>query len=132
MKRLICTVGLPRSGKSTWTKTQPYPIVNKDSIRLALHGQRYLQEAEDWVHTISITMTKALFLAGHDIVISDETNVTKKRRDEYISDLWETEFKLFDTSREVCIERALLTDDYYIIPIIEKMYDQWEDLEIWN
>jgi predicted kinase len=129
VNKLICTVGLPRSGKSTWSRTQPYPKVNKDAIRLALHGQRFLQEAEDWVHTISITMTKALFLSGHDIVICDETNITRKHREDCMSDDWETEFRLFDTSRDVCIERALLTDDYYIIPIIEMMHDNWEDLE---
>src|SRR5690554_6874569 len=31
---LICTVGLPRSGKTTWARKQSYPIVNPDSIRL--------------------------------------------------------------------------------------------------
>ncbi len=54
MKKLICTVGLPRSGKSTWCKTQSYPIVNKDSIRLALHGQRYLQDAEKEIRAMII------------------------------------------------------------------------------
>lgn len=45
MKKLILTIGLPRSGKSTWAKQQGCPVVNPDSIRLALHGKAYIQEA---------------------------------------------------------------------------------------
>ncbi len=33
MNRLILTVGLPRSGKTTWALEQGWPIVNPDSIR---------------------------------------------------------------------------------------------------
>ena len=33
-KKLIMTIGLPRSGKSTWARTQACPIVNQDSIKL--------------------------------------------------------------------------------------------------
>ena len=41
MKEIIVTVGLPRSGKTTWAREQGYPIVNPDSIRLSLHGKRF-------------------------------------------------------------------------------------------
>jgi predicted kinase len=126
---LICTVGLPRSGKSTWAKTTSFPIVNKDAIRLALHGKRYLLEAEGMVNELSKIMVKSLFLAGHKTVILDETNITKQRRDVWLSNDWTTEYTVFDTPKEICIERALLTDDYEIIPIIEKMSDQWEDVD---
>jgi predicted kinase len=36
MQQLILTVGLPRSGKTTWAKQQGVPMVNRDAIRLAL------------------------------------------------------------------------------------------------
>ena len=75
---LILTVGLPRSGKSIWAKKQGIPIVNPDSIRLALHGKAFILEAEDFVWTIAYTMARALFLAGHETVIIDATNITKK------------------------------------------------------
>ena len=52
MKTLILTVGLPRSGKSTWALQQGHPVVNRDGIRKALHGEVYLQPAEDMVTTI--------------------------------------------------------------------------------
>src|SRR5207302_1271835 len=91
---LICTVGLPRSGKSTWSQAQSYPIVSCDAIRLALHGQRFLAAAEPWVWTIAKTTVRALFFAGHKTVVLDSTNTTRKRRDEWQSKDWETQFKV--------------------------------------
>lgn len=69
MVRLLVTVGLPRSGKSTWAKQQGAPVVNPDAIRLALHGQAFLQEAEPLVWVMAKYMVEALFLAGHSTVI---------------------------------------------------------------
>ena len=41
-----------RSGKTTWARQQGVPIVNRDAIRLALHGQRFEPRAESvvWAH----------------------------------------------------------------------------------
>jgi len=130
-KRLICLVGLPRSGKSTLLskKKFPSPIVNPDSIRLALHGQRYVQAAEDFVWAIAKVMVKSLFLAGHNEVIIDATNNTRKRRDFWRSKEWMTVFIHINTPKEECIRRAKLTDDYDIIPVIERMADYFEPLE---
>jgi len=119
MKVLKMTVGLPRSGKSTWAKQQNTPIVNPDSIRLALHGQRFLPEAEAMVWVMAKYMVKALFLAGHDTVILDATNITKSRRDEWKSKEWARQFIEIATSPEECLERAV--DDFDIQPIIKKM-----------
>ena len=119
MKVLKMTVGLPRSGKSTWANQQNTPIVNPDSIRLALHGQRFLPEAEAMVWAIAKYMVKALFLAGHGTVILDATNITKSRRDEWKSKDWLRCFVEIDTSAEECLERAI--DDIDIQPIIKRM-----------
>lgn len=136
-KVLICLVGLPRSGKSTWARSQRYyPIVNPDSVRLAIHGQRYIAEAEPFVWATVKAMVKALFLAGHSCVILDATNTTRKRRDEWQSSQWRTCFKAVGTSKEVCIERAIAEGDSEIIPVIERMAEQFETLgedeQIWE
>ena len=125
-KELILTVGLPRSGKSTWvSKQNGIPIVNPDSIRLALHGQRFAPEAEGFVWAIAKTMTKALFLAGHDKVIIDATNTTKERRDFWKSRSWNRCFVVFTTTADTCCNRAFLTYPD-LQPIIEKMAKNWE------
>src|SRR5580698_4180408 len=110
MKTLICTVGLPRSGKSTWAqqtmKDKGLPIVNPDAIRLAVHGQRFVAVAEPFVWATAKAMVRSLFLAGHDAMIVDATNTTRKRRDEWQSPDWRTLFVEMDASEETCIKRA--------------------------
>ena len=128
MKILKMTVGLPRSGKSTWAKQQNTPIVNPDSIRLALHGQRFLPEAEAMVWAIAKYMVKSLFLAGHNTVILDATNITISRRNEWKSKEWIRCFVEIDTSTEECLERAI--DDIDIQPIIKKMSFDYQKVSI--
>lgn len=120
-KTLILTVGLPRSGKSTWAREQGLPIVNPDSIRLALHGEPFLERAEPMVWVVANIMVTALFEAGHDKVIVDATNTTVKRRDFWKNSLWTIEYKIFHTSVEECVQRATFTEKLYLIPVIERM-----------
>lgn len=129
MSMLIVTVGLPYSGKSLWANCQlGVTIVNRDSVRLALHGERYLQAAEEWIALLTRTMVRSLALSGNHTIIIDECNVTEKRRAQWaVKDIaWETKFLVFPTSREECIERALSVDDQRIIPIIDRMAAEWE------
>lgn len=121
MKKLILTVGLPRSGKSTWSRKQGHPIVSPDSIRLALYGERFIDAAEPMVWTIAKYMVNALFLAGHNIVILDATNITRKRRDFWENEDWNCSNYYFKTSVRICIERAKKDGREDLIPIIKKM-----------
>ena len=120
-KRLICMVGLPYSGKSTKAKQLGYPIVNPDSIRVALHGHKFIQEAEPYVWAIAKTMVRSLFLSGHDTVILDATNTTENRRKEWLSKEWTTYFECVKTTVHKCIERAVMIGDDGMIPIINSM-----------
>jgi len=108
---LIMTVGLPRSGKSTWAKKQNIPIVNCDSIRLALHGRAFIKEAEKMVWTIAKYMVIALFYAGHKKVILDATNFSQARRDEWVDGRWSCKYINFKTSKKVCLKRAEDNED---------------------
>lgn len=127
---LILTVGLPYSGKSTWAETQGVPVVNPDSIRLALHGQRYVIDAEPYVWAIAKTMVKALFLAGHKRVILDANNNTAKRRAEWISGEWKTGYCFLGTSYDECRRRAIEADDKYILDTIDRMHREHEPITI--
>ncbi len=127
MKKLILMVGLPRSGKTTKARELGFPMVNPDSIRLSIHGERFIADAEPIVWVVAKYMVKSLFLAGHDTVIIDATNTTRKRRDEWLSEDWSVSMIHISTSKEECIRRAENEKDLDIIPIIEKMADQLED-----
>lgn len=130
LPRLVCTLGLPRAGKSTWarrvSKLHGWPIVSPDAIRLALHGQRYAAEAEPMVWTQAKYMARSLFLAGHDTVILDATNTTRARRDEWIDPRWHTSWVIIEPEDplKTCLGRA----DELLRPVIQRMFDLMEPL----
>ena len=133
MKKLILTVGLPRAGKSSWSKTTGHPIVSADAIQYAVCGKQLLpiDSFYDMSDTIVKYMIKSLFLAGHDTLIYDACNHLIERRlywvdwcnkNGYISD-----YKYFDTSMEVCQERAKgFKNADWLIPRIKEMSDEFE------
>jgi len=131
VKKVVASVGLPNSGKSTWAKQTSdetgWPIVSKDSIRLALHGQKFSDEAEPWISVMAQTMIKSLFYSGHEIVIVEECNCNSEDRYEWMSDEWKTEFVLIGTPKEECLRRADMDEEYGIKPIIEREFERWED-----
>jgi predicted kinase len=131
MNKLIVMVGLPRSGKSTWIKTNMggVPIVCPDAIRLALHGQRFITLAEPFVWAIAHVMVRALFLSGHERVVVDGCHTTRKRRDAWYGPEWQTWFKWIDTPELTCLDRAQSENDDEIIPIIQKMAAEFEGIQ---
>jgi len=126
-KLLVVTVGLPRAGKSTWARTQRAPIVNRDSVRLALHGERFLSQAEGIVKELAVLQVRSLFLAGHYTVIVDETCTTRARREFWkFAGRWTTKYYPLSTTVAECLERAI--DDPDIQPVIQRMFDMFEPL----
>lgn len=126
MKQLFMTVGLPRSGKSTWALAQNgVPIVNPDSIRLAIHGKAFDIEFENLVWWHARIMVKSLFISGHDKVILDATSVTVARRNQWKGD-WERHFVVFEPPIDICKLRAINTDQQYLLSVIDKMAMDWE------
>lgn len=133
---LICTVGLPRSGKSTWAIRQGFPVVNPDAIRLAMYGRRFWAPAETQVWAAADLMIRSMFLAGHSTVILDATSIERRRRDERqcrtrddTQPVWATVFVVFDTSAEVCKQRALADDMPDLVDVIEMMAARFDPLE---
>lgn len=130
MNKLILTVGLPRSGKSTWARSTGYPIVSIDAIRLAIHGEPFIVLAEPFVWATAKVMVRALFGAGHKTVIVDATNTTRKRRDDWKSLDWVRQYQTFNTSVAVCKDRATQTHREELIEVIDRMSEQFETIEI--
>lgn len=120
-KVLKMMVGLPRSGKSTVAAYMGCPTVNPDAIRLALHGQAFVPDAEAMVWVMTEYMIRALFLAGHDTVILDATNITRERRDKFRSKRWIRWFYELSTDNETCCQRAITSGKDFLLPIINDM-----------
>lgn len=104
--------------------------MNPDSIRLALHGQRFVPAAEPMVWTVAKYMVRSLFLAGHNTVILDACNTTAKRRQEWYDEAhahgYTVSLQVIDTPVEDCVARAVAEGDADIVPTIEKMAAQWD------
>lgn len=133
-KILIAMCGLPRSGKSTIveriSKQHSAPIVRRDAIRLAVHGQRYEPTAEPLIKVLDLYMVRSLFLAGHETVICDETNYSRAARNHMLDPQWKTVFYWVPTDKVTCIKRAYATDQPDLHPIIEEMASRWEPFDI--
>jgi len=128
--KLILTVGLPRSGKSTWARevNNLYciscglnPIVNPDSIRTVMHGTAFRANMEPMVWAIAHIMVESLFTVGHTTVILDACNHTAQRRQQWLSKDWDCEYVEFHTAKQECEKRAIETKQKYLIPSIRRM-----------
>lgn len=130
MPELRMLMGLPYSGKSTRARQMAEqdgtPIVSPDAIRFALTGQRFQPLAEPFVWATAKLMVRALFEAGHRLVILDATNTTRKRRDEWRDAQWHRSIYVIETPVSECLARAERSGDGEIRPIIERMALAWE------
>lgn len=131
---LYFTIGLPRSGKSTyaneWVKEKPMRVVVcGDDIRFALHGKRFEPLAESMVNAIKLTMIRALLNRGFDVLV-DGTHTTRHS----IKQLLEIDryaIGLLDTNvptAEECIQRAKDTGQEDLIPVIHRMNKNLEEM----
>jgi predicted kinase len=124
---LILTMGLPRSGKSSYCReliSQGVPVVNPDSVRLALHGQPFIPSAETMIWALAKYAVKSLFEVGHRVVAVDATNTTEHARNNWKSIQWSRNIVYFQTSKEECIRRAVASDKEYLCDVIENMHEQ--------
>lgn len=129
---IIAMHGLPRSGKSTIAKElslrHSAPIVSKDCIRLALHGRVYESLSEPFVRAINKVMIASLILAGHRVVVVDETHYSLEARDFVRDGPWATVFYEVPTDPDTCIDRAWLTGHTWLPDVILQMHSRHEPL----
>lgn len=130
---LILTIGLPRSGKSTWARQQidRAAIVCPDEIRSALHGQHYIKSAEPMVWATARLMVAALFGSGHQTVILDACNHTDAYQKVWEDDRWTVELQPFMVPVQECRYRAKESGQDYLIPVIDRMYKEIHFKEIY-
>lgn len=128
-------VGLPRSGKSTYVERFKgnKAIISADQLRYLVYGQRFWGPGEDMMWAIRKIALTMLMEQGIDIVI-DETNTTNARRKPIIElarkHNYLVEVVVINTPKEVCIERAKADGDSNLIPVIERMAEQFEPISL--
>jgi len=141
-KRLIATIGLPGSGKSTWAVEEqarlgaqgiPTRISNKDEIRkgLAVGGWVWSQEAEKDVIKAQNDLIKNAFNAGTAVVIVADTNFGKhKDRLRGLAFHCDAEFEIKDFTNiplATCIERDAKRPEGLRVgeKVITEMYNKY-------
>jgi predicted kinase len=148
--KLFATVGLPRSGKSTyaddWVRgdiagkrgdeydvfevrkiDRPRVIIAGDDFRTALHGQPYLLEAEAAVFAMMDVAARALLARGFDVII-DETCTTEDTLSRYLRLDLDFTPVFIDTPLDVCIQRALDVGRHLLVEPMKNMARQLADL----
>lgn len=134
--KLYFMVGCQRSGKSTYSQqwlrngTYDYPrsIINADSLRLAVHGERYHHETEPMIFAMDSYFIKHNLLLGMDVLV-DETSTTERAWRRMFSIDIDAQPIVIDTPLEVCLERAVLTNQTDLFEPIKRCHSQLQMLK---
>lgn len=130
MSRFIFSIGIPRSGKSTYLKNLSKSIENciilsGDSFRYAITGERFNLNSELHVRASLVAAARALLLDGYNVIL-DETN-TSEYNQKQLLDLHESpEIILIHSPIYVCVERAIECNQRDLIPSIHRMQENLE------
>ena len=139
MRKLILTVGISNSGKTTWTKQyceenpNTYNI-NRDDIREERFGDlssyKFTKAKENWVSEVQLGDAEDAVLHEQDIIISD-TNLNPSVRDFWKKFAEDNNYKyseeVFNVEPHICIARSLKRA--YTVPawVINRQYKQMRE-----
>lgn len=144
-QRAYVLIGLPGSGKSTWTEKQMKElnprgigVVSRDAIRLMINGSyKYVEAQQDLITDIAEESAKAILDEGYDLVI-DQANISQDVRKEVtrflrnINEDIEIHFiRLFTDGTDALVKRRMQGDargenEGYHRSVIEKMQRKFE------
>lgn len=131
-QKIIMTVGIPASGKSSWAKAQceiqNWMRINKDDIRAQVFNNKWSREKEKLVNSIEESMCRDALYRGYNVII-DSTNFAPKHEKRFrrIAEEFGVEFeiKTFDVPVYECIRRDALREKPVGEKVIRQMYDQY-------
>lgn len=132
--KLFYTIGIQRGGKSTFAKQwqeegKKRVVLSGDSFRKGVHGQIYIGEAEFFVFACMDAAARALLHEGYTVLI-DETSSTLNTIQRYLRVDINAQPIWIDTPKETCILRAINLKQDFLIPAIERVSKQIEELKI--
>lgn len=141
MSKVIITVGISGSGKTTWAKEQKgFLNTNRDDLRLSLwgcdktsdlpynkEGQLFLESLVTKIQRLTI---KEAIENNRDIIVSD-TNLNNRYRNDLINFCEElgatVEIKEFEITFDEAIKRSASRQNGVTHSIIYKQLKQWDD-----
>lgn len=134
-KKLLCLIGLPLSGKSTFAlnlvKTEKNWIrVNRDDLRISLFNTEHDPSIENHITIIQNQLIIQSLKRGYNVVV-DNCNLISKYRDELkkiCKDIGEIEYSelIINTPLEECLKRNQLRERKVSEDVIRKFAKKGE------
>jgi len=98
--KIIMTMGLPASGKSTWSREQiknGFKIVNKDLLREMLHNSDWNIDKDKFILKVRDSLIKQILQEGFSVIV-DDTNFASRheKRLREIAEENNVEFEIID------------------------------------
>lgn len=132
----IILIGVPASGKSTWSKeflrkNQNYARINRDDFRFMLRDQPTCEpKVEDAITELFYAAIDTLLARKMNLIL-DNTNLRRRYIDEfvkYVETRADVTFRVFDISLETAIERDKAREKSVGELVLTKMYKDYKDL----
>lgn len=134
MKKVILTIGLPASGKTTWAHEMleqnpgKYKIVCKDDIRAMLDNSKWSGSNEKFTLKIRDMIILAALEEGKHVIVAD-TNLNPVHRahiEELVKGIAQVELKSFlHVPIEECIKHDLKRPNSVGEQVIRNMHNKW-------
>ena len=134
-RSVILNIGIPASGKTTWSKEHVannpnWMRIGRDDFRFMLKDQPILEhKGEKLLNTLIIESARKILLGGFDLII-DNTHVKQSYINETVAaltDLSDISFNVFNTPLEVCLERDAIREKRVGEEVIMRMH---KDLQV--
>jgi predicted kinase len=135
MRQLIICVGLPGSGKSTWTRSQVeqhpdrYKRINRDDLRSMVDNGKYSSGREKYIRQAELALAEMFLLNGYTVIV-DDCNLSQSAKA-----MWQEFAKKHNAiveiqdfthvSLEECIERDRKRPNYVGEQAIRRMHRQF-------
>ena len=103
--KIVITVGLPGSGKSTYLQRRGINAISSDEIRRLLADDPTDQSIHSVVFATIRYLVRQRLRVGRPVTYVDATHLSRKERKPYLRMGVPVEALLFDTQLEVCIAR---------------------------
>ena len=135
-KKIILCVGIPASGKTTWTlkylkSNLDWICVSRDKYRNMLQNRQMLDYKGEQLVTKLVENTIVSSINSKYNVIIDQTNVNIKYLEplvDFCQKLADVEFKIFNISIEKAIERDKNREAFVGEKVIKRMYNDYLNL----